>query len=134
MKEFLLKELSYTSSCSSGPGGQHVNKTESRVTLQWNLETTEALTDEQKTLVRSRLRSKLTTEGELLMSCQSNRSQIRNKEEVTERFLELIEKLSKPPKKRKKTKPSRASIERRLKRKKVRGERKQSRGKPGEDD
>ncbi len=134
MNEILLKELSYTTSRSSGPGGQHVNKTESRVTLQWNLETTEALSDAQKALVRSNLKSRLTTEGELLMSCQSNRSQARNKEEVTERFLELIEKLSKAPKKRKKTKPSRASIERRLKQKKVRGDRKQSRDKPEEHD
>jgi len=134
MNENLLKELSYTTSRSSGPGGQHVNKTESRVTLQWNLESTEALTDEQKTLVRSSLKSRLTTEGELLMSCQSNRSQTRNKEEVTERFLELIERLSIPQKKRRKTKPSRASMERRLKQKKGRGERKQTRGKPGLND
>jgi len=58
---------------------------------------------------------------------------VQNKEEVTERFLELIEKLRKPPKKRHKTKPSKASIERRLKAKKVRGERKRGRSRPGEE-
>lgn len=133
MREQLLKELTFSTSRSSGPGGQHVNKTESRVTLIWNLENSTALSADEKALLWKRLRSKLTVEGDLLMSSQSGRSQLRNKEDVIERFLSLIEKLSKPPKKRVKTKPSKASVERRLKAKKARGERKKKRGKPGDE-
>lgn len=110
-----------------------MNKTESRVTLIWNLENSTALSADEKALLWKRLRSKLTVEGDLLMSSQSGRSQLRNKEDVIERFLSLIEKLSKPPKKRVKTKPSKASVERRLKAKKARGERKKKRGKPGDE-
>ena len=130
MKEQLLKELIFTTSRSSGPGGQHVNKTESRVTLHWKLKETAALTEEEKTLVGRRLKSRLTEEGELMLSSQKSRSQAMNKEDVTERFFDLITKLAIPPKKRVRTKPSRGSIERRLKEKKVQGERKKGRGKP----
>ena len=133
MKEQLLKEITFTTSRSSGPGGQHVNKTESRVSLHWSFKETEALTDEEKILVGRRLKSRLTDEGELILSSQKSRSQAMNKVDVTERFIDLIVKLSKPPKKRVRTKPSRASIERRLKEKKVRGERKKGRGRPPEE-
>lgn len=130
MIEQLRKEITFTTSRSSGPGGQHVNKTESRVSLHWSLKATEALSEEEKILVGRRLKSRLTDEGELILNSQKSRSQAMNREDVTERFLHLIEKLSIPPKKRVKTKPSRASIERRLKEKKVQGERKKGRGKP----
>ena len=130
MKDMLLKELTFTTSRSSGPGGQHVNKTESRVTLHWNLRTSEALSEEERALVGRRLSSRLTDEGELLLSSQKSRSQAMNKEEVTIRFLVLIEKASKPQKRRVRTQPSRNSVERRLKRKKIRGEKKRTRGRP----
>jgi len=133
MQEQLLKEITFTTSRSSGPGGQHVNKTESRVTLNWNLESSAAFNDDARNLVRRGLKTRLTAEGDLKLSCQSYRSQNRNKEEVTERFLALIEKLARPPKKRKKTKPTKASIERRLKEKKVRSAKKSNRGKPKDD-
>ena len=133
MKAQLLKEITFTTSRSSGPGGQHVNKTESRVTLHWSFRETEALLEEEKILVGRRLESRLTEDGELILSSQKSRSQTMNKEDVKERFLDLIEKLSKAPKKRVRTKPTKGSNERRLKEKKVRGDRKRGRGKPDED-
>ena len=128
MTEKLLKEVRYTTSRSSGPGGQHVNKTESRVTLLWDLEKSNALTEEQKVRLRLGLKSRLSSDGELLLSSQVSRSQSANKEDVTERFLDLIEKLSRPHKKRISTKPSRASKERRIKEKKQKAEKKKRRG------
>lgn len=133
MKEQLLKEITFTTSRSSGPGGQHVNKTESRVTLHWSAIETKALSEEEKILVTRRLRSRLTDDDELILSSQKNRSQAMNKEDVTARFLDLIEKLAKPQKKRVRTKPSRASVERRLKEKKHKGGRKRDRGRPEEE-
>lgn len=133
MRELLLKEISYSTSRSSGPGGQHVNKTESKVTLCWNLEKSIVFTEDQKELLHLRLRSRLTGEGDLLMSSESSRSQAANKEDVTERFLSLIEASLRPVKKRIKTKPSSAAVEKRLKEKKARGERKRSRGRPEQD-
>ena len=133
MKAALLNEIKYQTSRSSGPGGQHVNKTESKVELHWNLEESETLSDNQKTILRAKLGNKLTKEGVLIMHSQQTRSQIRNKELVTERFLLLIEKMLTPRKKRRATKPTRASVERRIKAKKQHGEKKRGRGKTGED-
>lgn len=133
MKERLLKEITFTTSRSSGPGGQHVNKTESKVSLHWKFMETTALTEEEKVHVARGLKSRLSETGELILSSQKSRSQLKNKEDVTERFLALIIKLSKPRKQRIRTKPSKASIERRLKEKKAQGEKKRSRGKPGQE-
>jgi len=133
MKEGLLKEIRFITSRSSGPGGQHVNKTESRVTLIWNLENSTAISEDQRKLLRERLKKRMNTEGEFQLSSQGSRSQQVNKEEVTERFLALIERLSRPPKRRIATKPSRASKERRLKQKKGRSEIKRSRQRPSDE-
>jgi len=130
MREKLLKEILYSTSRSSGPGGQHVNKTESRVTLQWHPGSSNAFPLEIKVQVIRKLGSKLTNKGELIMSSQRYRSQVRNKEDVTERFLNFIERISRPPTKRVRTKPSGASRERRLKEKKERSESKQRRANP----
>jgi ribosome-associated protein len=133
MKAALQNEIKYQTSRSSGPGGQHVNKTESKVELYWNLEESQALSDYQRNILRGKLGKKLTSEGVLIMYSQQTRSQIRNKELVTERFQVLIERLLTPPKKRRATKPTRASVERRIKAKKQRSEKKRGRGKPGEE-
>lgn len=127
MKEALLKEVHYLTSRSSGPGGQHVNKTESKVTLVWDLESSEAVSMEQKSLLKKRLKPRLSEKGELILSSQDHRLQQRNKDAVTERFLDMIEQLSIPPKPRHKTKPTRASREKRLKEKKIQAEKKQRR-------
>ncbi|MEX0987082.1 MAG: alternative ribosome rescue aminoacyl-tRNA hydrolase ArfB [Bacteroidales bacterium] len=128
MNRKLLNEIVIHTSRSSGPGGQHVNKTESKVELHWSLEESRELTDEQKELLRKRLGKKLTPDGVLIIYSQKTRSQIKNREIVARRFLELIERMLKPPKKRIATKPTRSSVERRLKEKKVKSEKKRRRG------
>jgi ribosome-associated protein len=133
MRECLKKELKYRTSRSSGPGGQHVNKTESRVELIWDLEGSECLSKVQKERVRRRWGSRLTGNGELILAGEKYRSQYRNRETVTERFLDMICSSIVPVKKRKPTKPTRASREKRIRQKKIRGELKRlRRNKPGE--
>ncbi len=129
----LLKEIKIQTSRSSGPGGQHVNKTESKVELYWNLEESRLFTSEQKTRLRKRLKPRLTAEGVLIMTSQATPSQIRNREIVTQRFLDLVEKMLEPPKRRIATKPSRGAVEKRLKQKKAIGEKKRRRGGSGLD-
>jgi ribosome-associated protein len=130
MLDCLLGEVSFRTSRSSGPGGQHVNKTESRVELIWNLQQTECLADPQKKLLAGRIRNRLTEDGTLILVSEKYRSQHRNREEVTQRFLHLVEAGLKPVKKRRPTKPTRASVEKRIQSKKIRGEVKRSRRHP----
>jgi ribosome-associated protein len=110
-----------------------VNKTESRVELIWNLQETNCLDDRQKGLLAGRMGNRLTEEGVLILASEKYRSQHRNREDVTERFLELVKAGLVPVKKRRPTKPTRTSIEKRIKNKKIRGEIKRNRHKrPGE--
>jgi len=133
MRECLKREVSYKTSRSSGPGGQHVNKTESRVELSWNLLETECLKEDHVLLVKQKLTSRLTDHGVLILTCDKHRSQYRNRVEVTKRFLDLITGSLVPVRKRHPTKPSRSSIEKRIKNKKIRGEIKNSRRNRPED-
>jgi len=133
MHECLKKELGYRTSRSSGPGGQHVNKTESRVELLWNLRTSECLNAAQKSMVYKRLHARISAEGWLIMGCEKHRSQHRNREEVTLRFFSLLQASLVPPKQRKASSPTRSSIEKRISNKKIRGQIKRSRMKPPED-
>jgi ribosome-associated protein len=133
MHECLMAELTFRTSRSSGPGGQHVNKTESRVELIWNLHETNCLDDQQRLLVASRISHRLTENGVLILGSEKYRSQHRNREDVTTRFMELIRASLVPVKKRRRTKPTRTSVERRIKNKKIRGEIKRNRrDRPGE--
>lgn len=127
MRRCLEKEISYRTSRSSGPGGQHVNKTESKVELYWDLTASRCLNESQKMMVRQRLVSRMTGQGTLSLSCDKYRSQYRNKAEVTERFLELIASAIIPVRKRLPTKPTRSSVEKRIRSKKIRGDIKRSR-------
>ncbi|MEN8157211.1 MAG: alternative ribosome rescue aminoacyl-tRNA hydrolase ArfB [Bacteroidota bacterium] len=126
-RDCFLKEVSYRTSRSSGPGGQHVNKTESRVELIWNPGESVCLDERQKEMVSLRLRSRLTDRGSLIMASEKYRSQHRNREEVTERFLQLVTASLIPQKKRHPTRPTRSSREKRIKQKKIRGEIKRTR-------
>lgn len=72
-------ELEITSSRAGGPGGQHVNKTSTRISIRWNIKTTNALTDEQKERVLEKLQSHLTTQGDLIIHSSESRSQFQNK-------------------------------------------------------
>jgi ribosome-associated protein len=107
-------ELTFKTSRSGGAGGQHVNKTETRVELFFNVRYSAALSMQQKIVLQKKLRSKLTEDGELRIVVSDTRSQIRNKEIAIQRFLALIKKELIIPKKRKPTKPTRASVQRRL--------------------
>ena len=126
-------ELIFTASRSAGPGGQHANKTNSRVTLHWSLEATNALTEHQKNRVKRKLAHRLTSEGTLQINVEDFRSQHRNKEIALERLKELIINALKVAKKRKPTKPSRAAKQRRMDEKKSRGSIKKLRQKPTQD-
>jgi ribosome-associated protein len=128
-----MGEVSFRTSRSSGPGGQHVNKTESRVELIWNLQETNCLEDWQKDLLADRMGHRLTDDGVLVLASEKYRSQHRNREDVTERFLNLVRAGLVPVKKRRPTKPTRTSVDRRIKSKKIRGEIKRNRrDRPGE--
>ena len=104
-----------------------MNKTESRVELLWSPQESDCLDDLQKHRVNRRLQSRITHEGLLILGSEKHRSQHQNKQEVTERFLSLIFASITTPKKRKPTKPTRSSIEKRIKNKKIRGEIKRKR-------
>lgn len=128
MRECLKQELRFKTSRSSGPGGQHVNKTETRVELLWSPRRSKCLKEKEKLLIISRLRNRLNEEGVLVLASEKYRSQSRNKADVTERFVDLVLSSLVPLKKRRSTRPSPASIEKRLRNKKIRGEIKRSRG------
>lgn len=124
-----LPELEFQTSRSSGPGGQNVNKVESRVELRFRLATSELLSDEQKQTLQQKLASKLTAEGELLVVAQEDRSQLRNREIALRKFHDLLTKALHKPKPRKATKPSKGAVRQRLESKKKHGEKKANRGK-----
>ena len=123
-----LPELEFQTSRSSGPGGQNVNKVESRVELRFRLPESQLLTDEQKQVLQTKLASKLTTEGELLVVAQEDRSQLRNKETALRKFHEMLAKALHKPKARKATKPSKGAVRQRLESKKKHGDKKSNRG------
>lgn len=123
------REFEFITSRSSGAGGQHVNKTETKVELRFNVNSSELLTDEEKLLIKQRLAHKINKDGILQIVTQKERSQVRNKNICINKFYELAEKALIKPKKRKKTKPSFSSILKRLERKKQRSEKKERRKK-----
>lgn len=127
-------EIIIITSRSGGAGGQHVNKTESRVTIRWNVKTTSVLTDEQKDRVCKNLQSKLTNEGELVIHCSSERSQSQNKEIALKRLAEEVKRGLYIPKKRIPTKVPKAVKEARLQGKKRRGMIKKDRDKKYHDE
>jgi len=124
------KELQFHTSRSGGPGGQHANKTETQVELRFNLHESQVLSEEEKERLLKKLSNRITKEGELILSAESSRSQVRNKEEVLERFYEMVDKALTKPKKRKPTKPSKAAKRKRLDEKKKHSEKKDKRKPP----
>lgn len=128
--ELLKQELIYKAVKSSGPGGQHVNKTASKVIVQYDIPQSAAISQEEKTLLLEKLSSRLTNEGILIMDSSESRSQHKNKELVTERILEVIAGALKRQKPRKKTRPTKASKLKRLHEKKAKSAIKVDRQKP----
>jgi ribosome-associated protein len=122
-----LGELEFRASRASGPGGQHVNKVSSRVTLRFDVAASPTLSDPQKIRIAGMLRTRMTRRGVLQLHCQSSRSQTANRRELIERFADLLRDALRKLPTRRKTAPSRAVRRNRLKDKRRRGEVKQTR-------
>jgi len=128
--EKIIKELNFKAVRSSGAGGQHVNKVSSKIELFFDVQNSTEFTEEEKELLFKNLSSKLSKENILILTCDESRSQHKNKEIVIKRFIEVITKGLKIPKKRKPTKPSKSSIKKRLEKKKKQAYKKALRNKP----
>jgi len=126
--EKIQQEFTFETSRSSGKGGQHVNKTESRVTLVWDFRQSVHLKEEEKELIE--IKCKTYVSGELLrISTEENRSQVKNKKKSIYKLKKALEEAFKKEKPRRKTRIPRAVKEKRLKNKKQQGEIKKSRNK-----
>lgn len=108
------EEFSWSFVRSGGPGGQNVNKVASKAVLRWNLTASPSVPDDVKGRLRERLPSRITNEGDLLITSQRYRDQERNRLDCVEKLREMLRAAAVPPKTRRKTKPSRGSRERRL--------------------
>lgn len=132
-KEILLKELRFKAIRSSGAGGQHVNKVSSKVELSFDVVNSLGLSQREKERLLLKLENRLTKEHVLILQCDEARSQHKNKALVIKRFFDLLKKALYITKKRKPTKPSRSSVEKRLKSKKAASAKKANRQKPSFD-
>lgn len=119
---------------TGGPGGQHVNRTETGVQLRFDVPASSFLTSAHKARLLDLAGRRADSSGVIMIEARSSRSQYRNREQARVRLAELIEKASKPPRKRLKTRPTRAAKKKRLRAKRHRAGLKQKRGKPGLDD
>lgn len=126
MKDF-SKELSFKTSRSSGAGGQNVNKVETSVTVLWNIAESEFFREEQKELIRNKLKNRINAEGFLFLNVSETRTQLANKNKAVEKILELVDKALFIPKKRISTKPSKGQKQKRLDTKKKISEKKENR-------
>ncbi|MFY8097068.1 MAG: alternative ribosome rescue aminoacyl-tRNA hydrolase ArfB [Flavobacterium sp.] len=128
-KEILLSELHFKAVRSSGAGGQNVNKVSSKMVLIFDVFSTFGLNEEEKEQIKVKLKTKISQENLLILTCDEDRSQLKNKKIITQRFFELIDKALQIPKTRKVTTVSRAAKEKRLQEKKKAGEIKANRRK-----
>ena len=129
-KDKLITELQFKAVRSSGAGGQNVNKVSSKVLLSFDLKNSKVLSEEEKMLLEMNLASRLTNDQILILNCDEDRSQLKNKEIVTKRFLAIIEQGLHIPKIRKSTKIPKSVIRKRIKDKKNLSEIKKNRRKP----
>ncbi len=122
-----LAELDFEFSRSSGPGGQNVNKVNTKVTLQWSVRESPSLPDGVRERFVAKYRTRINNRGQLVIHSQRFRNRGRNVSDCLSKLREMVLSVAEPPKKRKRTRPSRASRERRLNDKKQRSQKKQSR-------
>ncbi len=118
---------------SGGPGGQNVNKVESKVEVRWNPGDSSVLNDADRAWLSDKLSSRLTTTGELIVTSERTRDQSRNREDALDKLADIVRAALVRPKPRKKTRPGKGARERRLAEKKRRSERKKQRGVPPDD-
>jgi len=123
-------EISFITSRSSGPGGQNVNKVNTRVTLKFDINNSNQLSSYQKMIIHEKLKNRINQEGFLIISSDQSRSQLRNKELALDLLNLLIAEALKPIKKRKPTNPSKSSKLKRLQKKKLASDKKRNRMKP----
>jgi ribosome-associated protein len=117
----IAQELNWKTSRSSGKGGQNVNKVETKVELLWDFNASTLLSDAQKTKITERLTNAINKEGQLSVTCETSRSQLKNKELAIKKLNTQLQKAFAEKKKRLTTKPSKSSVERKLTEKKNRG-------------
>ena len=110
----LLKEISFKATSSSGPGGQHVNKTASKAVISFTITTSEIFTPAEKQRLLEKLKTRISQDGTLTITCSESRSQHRNKALAIARLFSLLEKSLRVAKSRKKSRPSRNAVEKRL--------------------
>jgi ribosome-associated protein len=126
----LYGELIFSASRSGGPGGQNVNKVNTKITLKFDAVNSQILDEDEKRVILKKLSAHLTRDGVLLLTAQDKRSQLENKEAVIKKFNKLLDNAFKKEKVRKATKPSKAAVQKRIAGKKHLSEKKQWRQKP----
>lgn len=126
-KDKIIKELLFKATRSSGSGGQNVNKVSTKVELRFDLLNTSLFSEDEINRILVKLKNRISSEGILILTSDTERTQLGNKKKVLQLFFDLIDKALFKPKKRINTKPTKASKEKRLKDKKLKSERKQSR-------
>ena len=129
-----LAEFEFEYMRSSGPGGQNVNKTSTKVRLRWNVVDSPSIDEGLLQRIQQNYRSRITGEGEFLVTSQKTRDRETNRADCLEKLAEMIRQVATPPKKRRPTRPTRGSKERRLQNKKQRSQRKEMRRPPGDGD
>ncbi|SNS47231.1 ribosome-associated protein [Belliella buryatensis] len=125
----LNSEFEFQASRSSGPGGQNVNKVNSKVQLFFNIQASQILSEEEKELLLEKWQNKIDSTGKIMFQSQEKRSQNQNKEITIQKFYDALSKAFEKKKIRKATKPSKSAIETRIKAKKSTSQKKQNRGK-----
>ncbi|MEZ4873385.1 MAG: alternative ribosome rescue aminoacyl-tRNA hydrolase ArfB [Bdellovibrionales bacterium] len=129
MKKIPLTELNISFDRSSGPGGQNVNKVNTKATLRWDFRQSTSIPQDVKDRFEQRFNTRINTDGSVVLQSDKYRSQNRNREACIARLNEWVASVWFPPKKRKKTKPKKSAVEKRLQQKKKHSDTKKNRKK-----